>query len=100
MLLFGSGTLKIGWGGVMVKDLCPMHTFPPASPPPPSLTGSCAEMQNSWVFAKLEFLTHIDELAKPRDAFRAPVLLSKKKKEPPLNETVTSHYELGLWYTY
>ena len=45
----------------MVKDLCPMHTFPPASPPPPSLTGSCAELLNSWVFEKLEFLRHIDE---------------------------------------
>ena len=32
MFLFGSGTLKIG-KEVMVKDLCPMHAFPPASPP-------------------------------------------------------------------
>ena len=33
MFLFGSGTLKIRGRGVMVKDLCPMHTFPPAFPP-------------------------------------------------------------------
>ena len=100
MLLFGSGTLKIG-GGVMVKDLCPMHMFPFASPPPPSLTGSCAELRNSWVFEKLEFPRHIDGLAKTEGGFSCPrVWLSERKKEPPLNETVTSRYELRLWFTY
>ena len=56
----------------MVKDLCPMHTFPPASPRPPSLTGSCAELRNSWVFEKLEFLRHIDELAKTEGGSSCP----------------------------
>ena len=60
MLLFGSSTLKIG-GGVMVKDQCPMHTYPLASLLPSSGTGSCSKVQNLWVFEKLEFLQHIDE---------------------------------------
>ena len=68
MLLFQSGTLKIG-GGVMVKDLCPKHTYPPTSPPPPSRRGSCADLRNSWVFEKLEFLRHIDEVAKTEGGF-------------------------------
>ena len=33
MLFFGSSTLKIE-GGFMVKDQCPMHTYPLASLPP------------------------------------------------------------------
>ena len=57
MLLFGSSTLKKG-AGVMVKDQRPMHTYPLASLPPPSGTGSCSEVRNSWVFQKLEFLQH------------------------------------------
>ena len=40
----------------MVKDLCPMHKYPPATLPPPWRTGSCAEVRNSWVFEKFEFL--------------------------------------------
>ena len=47
----------------MVKDPCPMHRYPPASPPPPSLSGSCEGLQNSWVFERLKFLKHINELA-------------------------------------
>ena len=37
---------------------------------------------------------------KPREPFHAPVLLSKKKKKPPLNETVTSSYELSLLFAH
>ena len=56
----------------MVKDQCPMHTCPPASGLPPSGTGSCSEVRNSWVFEKLEFLQHIDELAKTQRGFSCP----------------------------
>ena len=59
MLLFGSSTLKIR-GVVMVKDQCPMHTYPLASLPPPSGLGSRSKVRNSWVFEKWEFLQHID----------------------------------------
>ena len=58
----------------MVKDLGPMHTYPPASPPPPSRAGSCAGLRNSWVFEKLEFLRHINELAKTEGGFSCPSL--------------------------
>ena len=53
----------------MVKDVCPMHTFPPASPPPPSLTGSCTEPQTLLVFGKMEFLRHIGESARAEGGF-------------------------------
>ena len=59
-------------GAFMVKDQCPMHTCPPASLPPPSGMVSCSEVRNSWVFKKLEFLQHIDELAKTEGGFSCP----------------------------
>ena len=65
----------------MVKDLCPMHTFPPASPLPPSLTASCAELQNLWVFKKLEFLRHIDELSKNLGRLFVPQCCSLRGKK-------------------
>ena len=65
----------------MVKDLCPIHTFPPASPPPPSLTGSCAELLNWWVFEKLEFLRHIDGLPKTQGGFLCLSVALQEEKE-------------------
>ena len=56
----------------MLKDQCPMHTCPPAFLPPPSGTDSRSEVRNSWVFEKLEFLQHIDELAKTEGGFSCP----------------------------
>ena len=48
----------------MVIDLCPMHIYLPAYPRPPCRSGSCAEVQNSWLFDKLKFLRHSNDLAK------------------------------------
>ena len=75
-------------GGVMVKDLCPIHTYPPTSFPPPSGTGRYAEVRNSWVFEKLEFLRHINQIAKTEGGFSCPNVALKEEKKLPLHETV------------
>ena len=71
----------------MVKEAHSMHTCPPTS----FVNGQLCENRGSsknWNFCNI-----LMNYQKPREAFRAPVLLFKRGKKPRFNETVMSRYE-------
>ena len=79
----------------MVKEARSTPTCPLTSPPERAAAHKYRIRGSSknWNFSDISI-----NYKKPREAFRAPVLLFKVKKKPGLNETVMSRYEFSHWY--